>query len=177
MSDGPTASTFAGFCTPESEKSHAGRTRHPRSVRKSPEPSVTPVVLSGGGEPRTLCEAVKVLNAVEAAMIGNPPADLGEAGQCAGAEMSPLPKAILLLLSGNPYSGFRTYPWRRTRGRGDDAAGKCDHLRSAWVRSTLTPAPLVDDASATPGMKPTAKSNNADPRAAVRRSATFTMSL
>jgi hypothetical protein len=52
------------------------------------------VVLRGGGDPRTLFEVVSVLNAAAAPMIGNPIDDVGDAGQLAGAVISPFPKAI-----------------------------------------------------------------------------------
>jgi hypothetical protein len=140
---GPTASTLAGFWTPASEKSHAGRILHPRSVRKSPEPSWTLVVRRGGGEPRTLLEAVNVLNAPEAAMMGSPFTLFGVEGQLAGAAIWPFPNAILLSSSGNPFSGARTYPSNKTRGRGDDATGNRAHVRRARVSRALSLPPFA----------------------------------
>jgi hypothetical protein len=49
------------------------------------------VVLRGGGDPRTLLGVVSILKAEEAPMIGNPIDDVGDAGQLAGAVISPFP--------------------------------------------------------------------------------------
>jgi len=108
MREGATANTLAGLWTPESEKSQAGRSWGPRSVRNQPLPKATSVTASGGGDPKTLLGVVRVLKAAAAPIIGNPETEVAEEGQLAGAVMAPFPKAILLLPLGNPPSGFKT---------------------------------------------------------------------
>jgi hypothetical protein len=142
-------------------------------VRKTPEPSVTLVALSGGGDPRTLFEVVRVLNAAGAPMIGNPIDVVGEAGQLAGAAMAPFPKASLLLLSGNPSSGSRMYPWSKTRGRGDDPTGKPDQAWSA--RASIALSPLSGAALTVCEVKMAGKRSDVNPRSATDRRPNFTM--
>src|SRR3984957_1584537 len=144
MEDGPTATTLAGFSTPVNEKSQAGRVRQPRSVRKSPEPSRTAVVPSGGAEPTGReVGVVRIVNAAAAPMTGKPIDRLGDPGQLAGWVIPPLANASLLESSGKPFSGFRTSPCSRTTGRGDDRAGKRAHAWRARSSRATTDWPVA----------------------------------
>jgi hypothetical protein len=150
MADGPTATTLAGYSTPVSEKSQAGRVRQPRSVRKSPEPSWTAVVPSDGDAPTGReVGVVRIVNAAAAPMTGKPIDRVGDPGQPAGGVIWPLSNASLLVSSGKPFTGFRTLPCSRTRGRGDEWAGKPAHARRARSSRAATDGLVVAPPAAT----------------------------
>jgi hypothetical protein len=73
---GDTARTWAGFSTPWNANSHAGRVRRPRSLAKTPVPSITLVTTRGAaaGGPG-VAASFSALKADRELTSGNPAAD------------------------------------------------------------------------------------------------------